>query len=52
MDPSADECLLHGGVTDWLHEDEDCWIAECIVCRTPMVVWRTHGCPNPSARRG
>ncbi|HEY5905943.1 MAG TPA: hypothetical protein VIX39_09035 [Actinomycetota bacterium] len=49
MDPSADDCLLCTAerLTDWLHEDEDCWIAECIVCRTPMVVWRTHGLPEP-----
>ena len=49
MDPSADECLLCTAerMTDWLHEDEDCWIAECIVCRTLMVVWRTHGLPEP-----
>jgi hypothetical protein len=50
MDPSVSEdCLLCAAerVTDWLHEDEDCWVAECMVCRTPMVVWRTHGLPDP-----
>jgi hypothetical protein len=43
-----DKCLLCAAdrVTPWLHEDEDCWIAECAVCRTPMVVWRTHGLPD------
>ena len=43
-----DECLLcsAGRVTSWLHEDDDCWVAECLVCRTPMVVWRTHGVPD------
>ena len=37
-----DECLLCSAdkLTPWLHEDEDCWVAECVVCRTPMVVWR------------
>jgi hypothetical protein len=42
-----DECLLCTAdhVTPWLFEDDDCWIAECVVCRTPMVVWRTHGLP-------
>ena len=43
-----DDCLLCTAerVTPWLFEDDDCWIAECIVCRTPMVVWRTHGLPD------
>lgn len=35
-------------ITPWYHEDELCWIAECEVCRTPMVVWRWHG-PSPPA---
>ena len=34
-------------MTPWLHEDDDCWVAECLVCRTPMVVWRSHGLPEP-----
>ncbi len=52
MRPTASEasadCLLCSAerVTDWFHEDEDCWVAECMVCRTPMVVWRTHGLPE------
>ena len=43
-----DDCLLCTAdhVTPWLFEDDDCWIAECVVCRTPMVVWRTHGLPD------
>jgi hypothetical protein len=43
------DCLLCTAerVTDWFHEDDDCWVAECMVCRTPMVVWRTHGLPEP-----
>ena len=42
-------CLLCRAerVTDWLHEDEECWVADCLVCRTPMVVWRRHGLPDP-----
>ena len=28
-------------ITPWFHEDEICWIAECEICETPMVVWRT-----------
>ena len=33
-------------MTAWLFEDEECWIADCLVCATPMVVWRTHGLPD------
>ncbi|MGH9138776.1 MAG: hypothetical protein ACRD0G_17325 [Acidimicrobiales bacterium] len=29
-------------LTEWFHEDDDCWIAECTICATPMVVWRVH----------
>ncbi len=44
-----DGCLLCDAerMTDWLHEDEDCWVADCLVCMTPMVVWRAHGLPEP-----
>lgn len=34
-------------VTSWHFEDEECWIADCLVCSTPMVVWRAHGLPEP-----
>ena len=42
-------CLLCTAerVTDWHLEDEECWVADCVVCMTPMVVWRTHGLPAP-----
>ena len=30
-------------ITRWFHEDDVCWIAECEICDTPMVVWRWHG---------
>ena len=33
-------------ITAWLFEDDRCWAAECLVCRTPMVVWRPHGLPD------
>jgi hypothetical protein len=33
-------------LTPWFHQDEQCWVAECLICRTPMVVWRRHG-PSP-----
>ena len=34
-------------MTPWYHEDEICWVAECDVCETPMVVWRWHGVTPP-----
>ena len=29
-------------MTQWFHEDDLCWIAECEICAVPMVVWRNH----------
>jgi Zn ribbon nucleic-acid-binding protein len=37
--------------TPWYHEDEVCWVAECLICGTPMVVWRRHGPDPPPAER-
>lgn len=34
-------------ITTWVYEDDRAWVADCIVCRTPMVVWKTHGLPQP-----
>jgi hypothetical protein len=52
---SADEdsCLLCVGerITRWYFEDADCWVADCLVCATPMVVWRTHGLPRSDQER-
>jgi hypothetical protein len=45
--PGCDLCAARRR-TSWFHEDEVCWVAECLICRTPMVVWRRHG-PNPPA---
>lgn len=28
--------------TEWLYEDDECWIAECESCEVPMVVWKQH----------
>jgi len=36
-------------LTPWFWEDEICWIAECEICETPMVVWRFHGTTPPEA---
>lgn len=42
-------CLLCSAerLTAWHYEDDECWVADCMVCSTPMVVWRTHGLPEP-----
>ena len=46
--PAASDCLLCRAerITDWHFEDEDCWVADCMICATPMIVWRTHGLPD------
>ena len=38
-------------LTPWFHEDDRCWVAECLICRTPMVVWRRHGADPPAEDR-
>lgn len=38
-------------LTPWYHEDDVCWVAECDVCDTPMVVWRYHGVTPPDEQR-
>lgn len=35
-------------VTPRLYEDDVCWIADCVICRVPMVVYREHQ-KNPPA---
>lgn len=42
------DCLLCSAerITEWHFEDEHCWVADCIVCMTPMVVWKVHGLPD------
>ena len=44
----SDGCMLCAAepLTDRHHEDDDCWVGDCVVCMTPMVVWRTHGLPD------
>jgi len=46
------DCLLCRAeqVTPWYHQDDLCWIADCLVCATPMVVWRSHGLPDAATR--
>ena len=33
-------------LTDRHYEDDECWVGDCVVCMTPMVVWRAHGLPD------
>ena len=33
-------------LTEWYHEDAECWVAECEACFVPMVVWKRHD-PSP-----
>jgi nicotinamide mononucleotide adenylyltransferase len=35
-------------LTEWHHEDDVCWIADCEACNTPMVVWQEHGVEPPA----
>jgi hypothetical protein len=44
----SNDCLLCSAerITPWHFEDDECWVADCVVCATPMVVWRTHGLPE------
>src|SRR5262245_26740854 len=46
QEPGCDLCAALP-ITIWFHEDDQCWIAECELCATPMVVWREHGIDIP-----
>jgi hypothetical protein len=48
-----DGCLLCAAerITHWYHEDDVCWVADCTICDTPMVVWRWHGVDPTDAER-
>jgi len=48
-----DTCLLCAAerITPWYHEDDVCWVADCEICATPMVVWRWHGVDVPDDQR-
>jgi hypothetical protein len=41
FDADCDLCEA-AKLTEWFHEDDLCWIAECEICATPMVVWKNH----------
>lgn len=49
----VDDCELCKAerITPWFYEDGICWVAECEVCGTPMVVWRRHGVDPPPEER-
>lgn len=38
-------------ITEWHHEDDVCWIADCEICDVPMVVWKQHGPEPPEDQR-
>jgi|ERR1019366_1197553 hypothetical protein len=43
MSPSNLCELCQGAaITTRYFEDGECWIADCVICRVPMVVWRQH----------
>jgi len=35
-------------ITTRYYADDECWIADCLICHVPMVVWRHHD-PTPPA---
>ncbi|MDQ6692232.1 MAG: hypothetical protein M3Z13_05635 [Candidatus Dormibacteraeota bacterium] len=49
MTPSCPLCRAEH-LTHWYHEDHLCWIADCAVCATPMVVWLQHGMPDAAEK--
>ncbi|MDH2903031.1 MAG: hypothetical protein PXZ08_03660 [Actinomycetota bacterium] len=39
-------------LTPRYYDDAECWIADCLICRVPMVVWRVHDAtPPPEVHR-
>ena len=48
--PGCELCAARP-LTPWFHADDTCWVAECLICRTPMVVWRRHGADPPTEVR-
>ena len=48
FDPACDLCEA-AHLSEWHHEDDVCWVADCEVCGVPMVVWKPHGPTRPTA---
>lgn len=46
--PATRNCELceAARLTEWFHEDDDCWVALCTICAVPMIVWKAHD-PSP-----
>lgn len=51
LDDDCPLCLAEK-LTPWHHEDDVCWVADCTICATPMVVWKGHGTEPPEHERG
>jgi hypothetical protein len=45
---APDDCMLCAAerLTPWHFEDDECWVADCAICATPMIAWRPHGLPD------
>jgi hypothetical protein len=50
IDPECPLCRAER-ITEWYVDDDLCWITDCMVCMTPMVVWRSHGLPDGDLER-
>jgi hypothetical protein len=52
MSPSKEcELCLGASLTTRYFENDECWIADCLICRVPMVVLRAHdAAPGDSER--
>jgi hypothetical protein len=50
-DPQRCELCEAARVSEWFHEDDLCWIAECEACMVPMVVWKQHDANPPATTR-
>jgi hypothetical protein len=38
-------------ITPRRYEDDVCWVADCVICQVPMVVWRQHERTPPASVR-
>jgi len=49
----SDACMLCDAepLTERYLDDQTCWVADCVVCMTPMIVWKTHGLPDADVER-
>ncbi len=43
MSPNSHcELCVGAAITTRYFADDECWIADCLICGVPMVVWREH----------